>query len=109
MKRNNKRVDERYRIIKLVASEFGIKPEQLQQKTRGKTLEVARPRQVAMFIMRMRGDYTLVQVGDVLGGRSPATVTAGFRIIADSLPDDNLLRRKIRIIENRLDKLILVG
>ena len=67
-------------ILKETAEECGFTPEELIGRDRHK--KIAHARQVVMYNMRMKTDSTLKECGEVLGGRSPATISWGFQKIA---------------------------
>lgn len=67
-------------ILKDIAHQYRIKPDVL--KSRIRIAPVARARQAAMYNMRMKTDCTLAEAGEVLGGRTPSTITYGFQKVA---------------------------
>ncbi|KKN60095.1 hypothetical protein LCGC14_0535640 [marine sediment metagenome] len=71
---------------------------------RGRTAEVAQARQAAMYVMSMTDKYTLAAIGGSLGGRSPATVSHGFQVIAKSIKRQITLRNKIKEVQGILSR-----
>ena len=63
--------------------------------------EILVPRQLAIYLIRQKTDYTLAEVGQSLGGRSPATISHSYQKVARQLYlDGKVLRKAIRRIEN---------
>ncbi len=79
--------------IQVVARSFSLTPADLKQRSR--EVEVVQARHVAMYVLSMTDKYTLGQIGQALGGRSPATVSHGFQRVAERLADDRYLREKV--------------
>ena len=67
-------------IIKEVAAEFCVTIEALKGLDREK--EVVLARHVAMYFLRQKTGLTLQEVGNILDGRTPATVSHGYQKIA---------------------------
>lgn len=61
------------RIIMVVARYYGLTEEQLKSKTRRHN--ISRPRQVAMYLIRLSGKHTLKGIGEMFGGLDHTTVT----------------------------------
>ncbi len=87
-------------VVKLVARTFGLTVERL--KGRDRSQEVALPRQVAMYLMREEANYSLPQIGEVLGGRDHTTVMYACEKVADMLERDDRLRRQVVVIRDQL-------
>ncbi len=87
------------RILDLVAETYGVSTDRLVGRDRSR--EVARPRQIAMFLMREETETSLPQIGKVLE-RDHTTVMYGHDKIADLLERDDKLRRQIMDIKRRL-------
>lgn len=78
-----------------VAGFFSLSPENLIGK--GKTVEVANARQIAMFIARLHTTYSLKTIGRFFGGRDHSTVIHSVNKIKDDIAHDS--RMKFRIDE----------
>ena len=52
-------------------------------------------RQVAMYLIRQETDCSLAEIGQELGGRTPATVSHAYQKIADDIHNSPSLRRKV--------------
>jgi chromosomal replication initiator protein len=64
--------------------------------------QIARPRQIAMYLMRQETDASLSQVGEVLGGRDHTTVIHACERITDLMDEDEGFRREVQSIRERL-------
>jgi chromosomal replication initiator protein len=95
--RNNLDADQ---VIRAVASEFGISIDEMCG--RGRSRDVALPRQVAMYLMREEANASLPQIGEALGGRDHTTVMYACEKIADMIERDDRLRRQVIQIRERL-------
>jgi chromosomal replication initiator protein len=89
-------------IIDMVATEFGIDKEKLLSKDRSK--DIALPRQVAMYLIREDTNASLLEIGNLLGGRDHTTVMYGCDKINDLLEQNDALRRQIMTIRQRLSQ-----
>ncbi len=87
-------------IIRAVAEVFGLSPEELIG--RGRSRDVALPRQVAMYLMREEVNASLPQIGEVLGGRDHTTVMYACEKVADMIERDDRLRRQVLQIREHL-------
>ena len=95
--RNTLEIDQ---VVAAVASVFGITAEELVG--RGRSREVALPRQVAMYLMREEVNASLPQIGEMLGGRDHTTVMYACEKVADMIERDDRLRRQVIQIRERL-------
>jgi len=89
------------RVVDVVASVFGISSEKLLGRDR--TREAALPRQVAMYLLRQEANVSLPQIGQVLGGRDHTTVIYACEKVADLMEKDEILRRQIVQIREKLN------
>jgi chromosomal replication initiator protein len=87
-------------VINTVADAYHLSPEQMTG--RGRTRQVALPRQIAMYLLREEGQISLPQIGDALGGRDHTTVMYGCTKIADLLERDDQIRRQVIEIREQL-------
>jgi len=87
-------------IIEVVATYYNIRLETLMGRDRSK--DVARPRQVAMYLIREETDASLPAIGDALGGRDHTTIMYGCDKIGDMIERDDALRRQVIAIRERL-------
>lgn len=76
-------------IIIAVAVFFRLTPEELKSRTNAR--RIARPRQIAMFLVRELTDYSLPQIGSMFGGKHHTTVLYSIEKIRENLPRDERL------------------
>lgn len=88
------------KVMGLVADSFGIDPERLTSRDRSR--DVALPRQVVMYLLRVEANVSLPQIGEALGGRDHTTVMYACEKVADMMERDDHLRRKIIQIREKL-------
>ena len=87
-------------VLAAVANVFGISTDELIG--RGRSRDVALPRQVAMYLMREEVNASLPQIGEMLGGRDHTTVMYACEKVADMIERDDRLRRQVIQIRERL-------
>ncbi len=80
-------------IIRRVAETYGVTVDRIMGRDRSK--QVALPRQIAMYLLRQEANYSLPQIGEVLGGRDHTTVMYGCEKIAELLETDDRLRKQV--------------
>jgi chromosomal replication initiator protein len=88
------------KVVDVVAASFGITREKLLG--RGRTREVALPRQVVMYLLRQEANVSLPQIGEVIGGRDHTTVIYACEKVADMIERDERLRKQIVQIREQL-------
>jgi chromosomal replication initiator protein len=87
-------------IIREVAAHYGVELRALQGRSRSQS--VVLPRQVAMYLLREETGLSLVDIGQLLGGRDHTTVIHGFDKVTEELNSDARLRRDVATIRERL-------
>lgn len=87
-------------IVEAVAHHFGVKVPALQGRSRSRV--IARPRQVAMYLIRQETGASLPQIGAVLGGRDHTTILYGCERISKLIEEDTDLRRDVITLRQRL-------
>jgi chromosomal replication initiator protein len=88
------------RIIAAVAEYFDLPEADLLG--RGRSRDVALPRQIAMYLMREETQASLPQIGESLGGRDHTTIMYGCDKIIAQLETDDGMRRKVAAIREAL-------
>jgi chromosomal replication initiator protein len=88
------------RIIAAVAEHFDLDPALLLG--RGRSRDVALPRQIAMFLIREETQASLPQIGEALGGRDHTTIMYGCGKIGEQLETDDAMRRQVAAIREGL-------
>jgi chromosomal replication initiator protein len=86
-------------IVEEVARFFNLSAEQL--RGRGRSKEIARSRQIAMYLAREETQASLPQIGESLS-RDHTTVLYGHDKISRQIEEDDALRREILSIRERL-------
>jgi chromosomal replication initiator protein len=69
---------------------------------RDRTKDVARSRQIAMYLLREEAKISFPQIGDVLGGRDHSTVMSAYEKIKEQIPSDRKLEQDITAIRQKL-------
>jgi chromosomal replication initiator protein len=87
-------------ILEAVADHFGVEVAAFEGKSRSQA--IARPRQVAMYLLRKETGASLPQIGALLGGRDHTTVLYGCERIADLIEEDAEMRREVVSLRQRL-------
>jgi chromosomal replication initiator protein len=87
-------------IIGAVADHFGVEVAAFEGSSRSRS--IARPRQVAMYLLREETGASLPQIGALLGGRDHTTVLYGVERIAEMIEEDAEMRREVIGLRQRL-------
>jgi chromosomal replication initiator protein len=88
------------KLIEKVAETFYLVVSDLISPKRDETTALAR--QTAMYLIRQETDYSLAEVGKLLGNRSPATISWGYQKVAKAIIKSSRLRHKIELIKEIL-------
>lgn len=86
-------------VIDKVAEYYHLKPSLFKTDTRVK--EIAFPRQILMYFLRIELKLPLMQVGELLGGRDHTTIMHGVNKITNLLKDNEDLRVDISNIKQK--------
>ena len=87
-------------IIRAVSEFYEISEDDLIIKNRKK--EVAKPRQIAMYLMRSELQYSYPGIGDKLGGRDHTTAIHAYEKIVRELQEDEKLVEDIAFLKEKL-------
>jgi chromosomal replication initiator protein len=87
-------------IVEAVAGSFQLTLEALSGRQRDKDTALAR--RLAMYLIRQETNCSLVQIGQELGNRDAASVTAACKKIMADINSSPYLKRKIQDIQHRL-------
>jgi chromosomal replication initiator protein len=90
------------RIKELVARKWNVPPEALASKRRTKDLTV--PRQVAMHLIKELLNMSLVDIGDVFGGRDHSTVIHSIRKVDERRATDPEYQAQIDQLKEELGR-----
>ena len=88
-------------IIEIVADHYGISVDQMISKNR--SANIARPRQIAMFLCRQMVDSPLDAIGSLLGGRDHTTIIHGTKKIQAEYDENNDFRDEIDSIKKKIN------
>lgn len=86
-------------VVDIVAKFYNLSVDRLLSPDRSQ--EVARPRQIAMYLMR-ETNISLPQIGQFLGGRDHTTVMYACEKVADLLKSDNRLNQQVMQLRQQL-------
>ena len=89
-------------LFEVVADYYHLKSSQLKGQTRVK--EIALPRQILMYLLRIELNLPLMEVGKILGGRDHTTIMYGVEKITNLLKENESLRVDIAGIKHRLSQ-----
>jgi len=87
-------------IQKAVADFYSIKVADMYSKRR--PANIARPRQIAMFMAKELTQKSLPEIGELFGGRDHTTVLHAVRKITEERSHDGQLNHEIHVIEQTL-------
>jgi len=87
-------------IAQAVADHYGISLEAMCGKQRDKN--IVTPRQVAMYLIRQETPISLVEIGQLFGGRDHSTVLHACEKIDRTLQTNANLRREVIAIREQL-------
>jgi len=87
-------------IQKTVADFYNIKIADMYSKKR--PANIARPRQIAMYIAKELTQKSLPEIGELFGGRDHTTVLHAVRKITEERSRDNQLNHELHVLEQSL-------
>jgi chromosomal replication initiator protein len=87
-------------ILNVVSEHYGVDIRTLQG--RGRSRNIVIPRHVAMYLLREETDCSLIDIGNLLGGRDHTTVMHGCDKVSEEINTDSRLRSEILSIRERL-------
>ena len=88
-------------IIEVVAEHFHISVDQMISKTRSS--EIARPRQIAMYLSKNMTDASLDSIGSLLGGRDHSTIIHGINKITDEYESNENIHNSIDTLKKKIN------
>ena len=88
-------------IIDVVSEHFQITPEQMKSKSRSS--EIAKPRQIAMYLCKNMTDISLDGIGSLLGGRDHSTIIHGIKKIGKEYESTEATRSLIDTIKKKIN------
>lgn len=90
------------KITQVVCDHYQLAPKDLRSKSRRQ--EVAKARQVAMYLSKQLTDESLASIGAQFGNRNHSTVVHAVHAISDALQFDTVLRSSVQHLENVLKR-----
>ena len=88
-------------IIEVVTEHFNISMDQMISRSRSS--DIARPRQIAMFLCKTMTDSSLDVIGSFLGGRDHSTIIHGIKKIGDEYEVNDNTRTLIDTIKKKIN------
>jgi len=91
-----------HQIQRVVCDYFELDMEEMQAKTRKRT--VVQARQIAMFLSKKHTDSSLASIGSQIGGKDHATVLHACRTVVNLLETDKDFKNHVDQIQRRLNE-----
>lgn len=88
-------------IIEVVTEHFNISMDQMISRSRSS--DIARPRQIAMYLCKTMTDSSLDVIGSFLGGRDHSTIIHGIKKIGDEYDTNDTTRTLIDTIKKKIN------
>lgn len=88
-------------IIEVVSEHFQISLDQMISKNRSN--DIAKPRQIAMYLCKNMTDTPLDSIGSMLGGRDHSTIIHGIKKISDEYESNQNTRSLIETIKKKIN------
>lgn len=88
-------------IMDIVCDHFDISIEDIKSNKRKS--EIVTPRQVIMYLCREYTDFTLNNIGILLGNRDHSTVLSGWEKISNKIKEDDSFNNTINIIIKKIN------
>jgi chromosomal replication initiator protein len=88
-------------IIEVVSEHFHISMDQMISKGRSK--DIAKPRQIAMYLCKTMTSSSLDTVGSLLGGRDHSTIIHGIKMVSEDYEKNESTRTLIETIKKKIN------
>lgn len=88
-------------VIEIVAEHFNISTDQMISKTR--INDIAKPRQIAMYLCKNMTPAPLDTIGALLGGRDHSTIIYGIKKITEEYEKDENFHHLIETIKKKIN------
>ena len=88
-------------VIEIVAEHFNISTDQMVSKNRSS--EIAKPRQIAMYLCKNMTSAQLETIGALLGGRDHSTIIHGIKKITEEYKNDENFNHLIETIKKKIN------
>lgn len=87
-------------ILDTVSGYFNVKQGDIKSMKRSKN--IAFPRQLAMYIMREKLNFSLQEIGNIMGGRNHTTVLHSINQVESKMKKDNNLKSIISTLNKKI-------
>ncbi len=87
-------------VVQIVAKHFHLTEETLLGRSR--TKEIANARQMAMYLLREENGLSLINIGELLGGRDHSTVRHGVEKVAQDIERDEGVRKEVVALREKI-------
>ena len=87
-------------VIDVVTRHYQLTRDELESSSRRR--RIARPRQIAMYLLREETDLSLAKIGELFGGRDHTTVLYACDRITDLADEDETFRRELLALREQL-------
>ena len=88
-------------IIEVVSEQFHISVDQMISKNRSR--DIAKPRQIAMYLCKNMTSSPLDAIGQLLGGRDHSTIIHGIRSVTDEYESNESTRDLIETLKIKIN------
>lgn len=88
-------------IIEVVSEHYHISVDQMISRTRSS--DVAKPRQIAMYLCKTMTESPLDTIGSLLGGRDHSTIIHGIKKITEEYDKNETTRNTIETIKKKIN------
>ncbi|MCU6761595.1 Chromosomal replication initiator protein DnaA [uncultured Roseburia sp.] len=88
-------------IVEVVSEHFNITVDQIMSKTRSN--DIAKPRQIAMYLCKNLTNQPLDSIGQLLGGRDHSTIIHGIKKITDEYNTNETLKNIVDTIKKKIN------
>lgn len=85
----------------MTAEHFNLPSDLLRSKTRKK--EIARARQVAMYLCARHTDHSLKSIGLLFGGRDHTTVIHARQFITSAIENDTEIKKSVDLLQKKIE------
>lgn len=88
-------------VIEIVSEHFHITTDQMISKNRSS--EIAKPRQIAMYLCKNMTDVPLETIGSLLGGRDHSTIIHGIKKVTEEYKTNDKIMTLIETIKKKIN------
>ena len=88
-------------IIEVVSEHYHISVDQMISKNRSS--DIAKPRQIAMYLCKNMTSNSLDVIGSLLGGRDHSTIIHGIKKVTEEYESNETVRNTIETIKKKIN------